>query len=190
MTEITIILDRSGSMQTIAGDAVGGFNAFLEAQRREEGEARLSLVLFDDEYEVPVKSQPLAGVPALTAATYQPRGSTALLDAIGRTIKKMTTSFAAREAEARPGKVIVAILTDGEENASSKYTQAHVSDLIAEKRAQGWEFVFLAANQDAFATAEVLNIPREDAASFQSDAAGTQRVFEEMTTRVSLKRRC
>ena len=189
MTEIAIILDRSGSMQAIAGDAMGGFNAFLEAQRREEGEARLSLVLFDDQYEVPVKSQPLAGVPALTAATYQPRGSTALLDAIGRTIKKMTTSFAARAVEARPAKVIVAILTDGEENASSKYTQAHVSDLIAEKRAQGWEFVFLAANQDAFATAEVLNIPREDAASFQSDAAGTQRVFEEMTTRVSLKRR-
>jgi uncharacterized protein YegL len=189
MTEIAIILDRSGSMQTIANDAMGGFNAFLEAQRREEGEARLSLVLFDDQYEVPVKSQPLASVPVLTAATYQPRGSTALLDAIGRTIKKMTTSFAARAVEARPAKVIVAILTDGEENASSKYTQAHVSDLIAEKRAQGWEFVFLAANQDAFATAAVLNIPREDAASFQSDAAGTQGVFEEMTTRVSLKRR-
>jgi len=189
MTEIAIILDRSGSMQTIASDAMGGFNAFLEAQRREEGEARLSLVLFDDQYEVPVKSQPLAGVPALTAATYQPRGSTALLDAIGRTIKKMTTSFAARAVEARPAKVIVAILTDGEENASSKYTQAHVSDLIAEKRAQGGECVFLAANQDAFATADGLSIPRADTASFQSDAAGTQGVFEEMTTRVSEKRR-
>lgn len=189
MTEIAIILDRSGSMHSIASDAIGGFNAFLTAQRREEGEARLTLVLFDDQYEVPVKSQPLAAVPDLTPATFVPRGSTALLDAIGRTLKKMTTSFAARPAEKRPEKIIVAILTDGAENASTHYSQPHIADLISEKRAQGWEFVFLAANQDAIAAAGQLNIAREDAVAFSADAAGTEVVFHEMNLRVAEKRR-
>jgi uncharacterized protein YegL len=189
MTEIAIILDRSGSMQSIVNDAIGGFNSFVAAQRREEGEARLTLILFDDQYEVPVKSVPLAEVPDLTTATYQPRGSTALFDAIGRTLRKMTSSFAARPAEKRPEKIIVAILTDGEENASTRYTQHHIADLISEKRAQGWEFVFLAANQDAFAAAERLSIPRADAAVFTADAAGTEVVFQEMNLRVAEKRR-
>lgn len=189
LTEIAVILDRSGSMQNIVNDAIGGFNSFVAAQRQEEGEARLTLVLFDDQYELPVKSVPLAEVPSLTPATYQPRGSTALLDAIGHTLKKMTTSFAARQQEKRPGKIIVAILTDGEENASTRYTQPHVADLISEKRAQGWEFVFLAANQDAFAAAERLSIPREDAAAFTANQAGTEVVFQQMSLRVAEKRR-
>lgn len=189
MTEIAIILDRSGSMASIASDAIGGFNTFLTAQRREEGEARLTLILFDNLYEVPIKSLPLPQVPDLTPATFQPRGNTALLDAIGHTLKKMTTSFAARPAEKKPEKIIVAILTDGLENASTLYTQPHISDLITEKRAQGWEFVFLAANQDAFAAAERLSIAREDAVNFSADAAGTAQVFQQMSLRVAEKRR-
>lgn len=188
LAEIAVILDRSGSMQSIASDAIGGFNVFVEAQAQVPGEARLSLVLFDDQYEVPFKSIPPVEMPPLTSATYIPRGSTALLDAIGRTVKKMTTSFAARPVEKRPGKVIIAILTDGQENASTKYTQAHIADLIAEKRAQGWEFLFLAANQDAIATAARYNIAREDAASYTATPAGTNAVFHEMSARVSRKR--
>lgn len=190
LTEIAVILDRSGSMNSIATDAIGGFNAFLAVQRREPGgEARISLVLFDDQYKVPLKSLPLAEAPDLTGTTYVPLGSTALLDAIGRTLKKMTSSFAARPAARRPGRVNIAILTDGEKNASRHYSLPHAADLISEKRAQGWEFVFLAANQDAFAAAGALNIPREDAAAFAADAAGTKAVFQEMSTRVAEKRR-
>ncbi len=189
LTEIAVILDRSGSMQSIAGDAIGGFNAFLAAQRGEPGHARLSLVLFDDHYEVPLKSAPLAEVPHLTARTFVPRGSTALLDAIGRTLKKMTASFAARPAEQKPDKIIVAILTDGEENASRHYTGPHIHDLIGERRARGWEFIFLAANQDAFTAAERLNIARDDAAAFAANAAGTAEVFQQMSARVTEKRR-
>ena len=188
LTEITLILDRSGSMQTIASDAIGGFNAFLAAQRREPGSdtTRLTLVLFDDQYEVPYKSIPLPEVPDLTAATFLPRGSTALLDAIGRTLAKMTRSFAARPAETKPGKVIIAILTDGHENASHEYTQLHIADLISEKRAQSWEFIFLAADQDAIATAAALRIPAEDAAPFcRADSAAA---FHEMSNKVSEKR--
>ena len=191
LTEITLILDRSGSMQTIADDAIGGFNAFLAAQRRESDceTARLTLVLFDDQYEVPYKSIPLAEVPALTAATFLPRGSTALRDAIGRTLSKMTRSFAARPPEQKPDKVIIAILTDGLENASKEYTQLHIADLITEKRAQGWEFVFLAANQDAIATAIDLRIDVADAVNFTSDQAGTDLAFQCMSEKVSEKRR-
>jgi len=116
--EIAVIIDRSGSMQAIATDAIGGFNAFVAAQRLVPGAARMTLILFDDRYEVPIKSRPLGQVPMLTRQTFVPRGSTALLDAIGRTIKKMTESFAARPAAHRPDTIIAVILTDGEENAS------------------------------------------------------------------------
>jgi hypothetical protein len=215
-TEIAVILDRSGSMEAIATDAIGGFNAFVATQRSlpptpssasrsphpqaaaggsdnggegpQPDDARLTLVLFDDRYEVPIKSAPLGQVPLLTRQTFVPRGSTALLDAIGRTIKKMTESFAARPATTRPDTIIVAILTDGEENASSRFTQAHIADLIAEKRAQGWQFVFLAANQDAIASAVRLNIPRADADNFTADAAGAQAVFSTLSQRVTEKR--
>lgn len=188
ITEIAVILDRSGSMESIANDAIGGLNAFVDSQRRLPGEARMSLILFDDRYEVPIKSQPLAQVPLLTRQTLVPRGSTALLDAIGRTLKKMTESFAARPAAARPDTIIVAILTDGEENASRTFSQAHIADLIAEKRAQGWEFIFLAANQDAIASATRLSIPAADARSFACTPAGARSSFREMDELVRLKR--
>jgi hypothetical protein len=186
--EIAVILDRSGSMEAVATDAIGGFNAFLDSQRREPGEARMTLILFDDRYQVPIKSQPLAEVPLLTRQTFVPRGSTALLDAIGRTLKKMTESFAARPAAERPATIIVAILTDGEENASREFSLAHISDLIAEKRAQGWEFIFLAANQDAIASAARLSIPAADAEVFAADRAGTQAAFSRLSDRVMEKR--
>jgi uncharacterized protein YegL len=189
MTELTLILDRSGSMQSIASDAIGGFNAFIETQRREPDPARFSLVLFDDQYEVPWKSVPLAEVPLLTEETFVPRGSTALLDAIGRTLKKMTDSFALRKPDHRPDKVIVAILTDGLENASTNYSQLHIADLIAAKRALGWEFVFLAANQDAIASATRLSIPAADALDFAATPKGTSVSFHELSVRVSEKRR-
>lgn len=187
--EIAVIPDRSGSMQSIASDAIGGFNAFVEAQRREPDAARLSLILFDDQYEVPLKSIPLAEVPPLTSRTFIPRGSTALLDAIGRTLAKMTQSFSARPAQAKPRKVILAILTDGQENASREYTQHHIADLIAAKRELGWEFVFPAANQDAIATAASLRIDTQDAINFAPTAAGTQSVFAQMSEKVAEKRR-
>ena len=215
LTEITIILDRSGSMQSIATDAIGGFNAFLAAQRREPSvgrepsrgpepsvgpgtsggrepnsdPTRLTLVLFDDQYEVPCKSIPLTEVPDLTDRTFLPRGSTALRDAIGRTISKMTRSFAARPDGTKPGKVIIAILTDGHENASHEYTQKHIADLIEAKKELGWEFVFLAANQDALATAADLRIDADDAMNFVSDQAGTAAAFQCMSDKVSEKRR-
>ncbi len=187
--EIAVILDRSGSMEAMATDAIGGFNAFVDAQRAQAGEARMTLVLFNDRYEVPMESQPLAQIPRLTRQTYAPRGGTALLDAIGRTLRTMTEKAAARPAADRPGSMIVAILTDGEENASREFTLPHISDLIAEKRAQGWEFIFLAANQDAIASATRLSIPMADAQAFVASEAGTREAFSDLSARLMEKRR-
>ena len=197
LTEITVILDRSGSMQSIASDAIGGFNAFLAAQRREPSvgrepgsdTTRLTLVLFDDQYEVPYKSIPLTEVPDLTDRTFLPRGSTALRDAIGQTLSKMTRSFAARPAEQKPATIIIAILTDGEENASREYSAQHIADLIEAKKELGWQFVFLAANQDAIATAAGLRIDAADALNFVSTQAGTAAAFRDLSGKVTEKRR-
>jgi hypothetical protein len=157
--EIAYILDRSGSMQPMQEPAVAAFNDFLKAQLEVPGEARLTLVQFDDQYEVPVAALRLPDVPQLTAATYTPRGSTALLDAIGRTIKDLDFRLQKLPPAHQPAKVILAIFTDGEENASREYTSKHISDLIALYRdTKGWEFLFLAANQDAIATAAKMSL--------------------------------
>lgn len=157
--EIAYILDRSGSMQPRQESAVAAFNDFLKAQLAVPGEARLTLVQFDDQYEVPVAAQRLPKVPQLTAATYTPRGSTALLDAIGRTIKDLDSRLRKLPAAQQPVKVILAIFTDGLENASSDYTAKHISDLIRLYRdSKGWEFLFLAANQDAIANAAKMSV--------------------------------
>ncbi len=175
LSEIAFILDRSGSMQPLVEAAISGFNHFLTEQQSAPGLARLTLVLFDDEYLVPVESIPVAEVVPLDITTYVPRASTALLDAIGRTIDDLGTRLAALPEENRPGKVIVAILTDGLENASRHFTWRDISARIRHQTdAYNWEFLFLGANQDAIATAAQLNIGAHNAATFVADAAGHQ----------------
>lgn len=141
-TEIVVIADRSGSMWSIAEDAIGGFNAFLEEQKKLGDDANLTLVLFDDQYEVPVKAEKITSVEPLNERTYVPRGSTAMNDAIGKTIALLK--------EANPEKAIVCILTDGMENSSKEYTTQQIKELVEEVEGKGWQIVYLAANQDAF----------------------------------------
>ncbi len=171
--EIAYILDRSGSMQPMQEPAVAAFNDFLKVQLEVPGEARLTLVQFDDRYEVPIAALRLQDVPQLTAATYIPRGSTALLDAIGRTIKDLDIRLQKLPPTHQPAKVILAIFTDGEENASREYTAKHISDLIHLYRdTKGWEFLFLAANQDAIATAAQMNMAQGTSGNVQFSASG------------------
>ena len=175
ITEIAYILDRSGSMSGMEEAAVAAFNAFLKSQLDVPGDARLTLVLFDDQYEVPVAGLPVGQVPELTAATYTPRGGTALLDAIGRTIKENDARIRSLPDAEKPDKVILAIFTEGEENASIHYTMKHLSDLISlYRREKGWEFLFLAANQDAIATAAGLSIHAADTSNIQYTAVGVK----------------
>jgi len=188
-TDITVVLDRSGSMQSTRDDAMQGFNALVEDQKSIPGEACLSLVQFDDQYQIDYTEQPMAGVPALTRDSYHPRGSTALLDAIGRTIDATAHRVAARPEAERPGKVILVVITDGHENASAKFTAAEISAKIAHYRdAYAWEFIFIGSNQDAIMSAAALNIRADRALTYSADRVGTSVAYSVLSSSVSAMR--
>lgn len=183
---IVCVIDRSGSMASIAKEAIGGFNAFLEAQKNVPGEATLTYVQFDNKYEMVHDGVPLEQVPALDSKTFVPRGMTALLDAVGRTIDDVGRRLAAQPEGERPDKVIVCILTDGQENASSDYSKGRVREMIEHQRSKyGWEFIFLGANQDAFAEGSALGIQRQDIQAFDATAEGTQSAYSSMSARTT-----
>ena len=189
LTEIVCVIDRSGSMESIASDAVGGFNAFLKEQQKDTSEARLTLVLFDHEYQVLYESANVQEVSPLNAETYIPRGTTALLDAVGRTMTDLGARLANIAEENRAAKVIVAILTDGMENASTDYSNEKIAEMIEHQRTKyGWEFIFLAANQDAIASAAKLSIRAQDAMNFTASPQGTQVAYAQMSAEVSKRR--
>lgn len=174
LTEVAFILDRSGSMQSVTEQAIAGFNHFLAEQQRAPGQARLTLVLFDDEYLLHADALSIAEVMPLDTTTYVPRASTALLDAIGRTIDDLGKRLAATPEADRPAKVIVTILTDGEENASTRYAWRDISKRVRHQTDKyGWEFLFLGANQDAIATAAQMSIAAHNSATYAADGVGT-----------------
>lgn len=177
-TEIIAIIDRSGSMATIAKDAIGGFNTFLADQKTVPGEARMTLALFDDKFDYVYAGQPLDKAEPLTPLTFVPRGSTALLDAIGRTLNEQGARI---KADAWAEKVIVCILTDGGENASREFQQEQIKQMVKHAESHGWSFVFLAANQDAFAAGMSYGISAAHTASFQANAAGTSAAYASMS---------
>ena len=175
-TDISIVLDRSGSMHEIADDTIGSFNAFVADQGKAPGEVRLSLVLFDHEYDRVYDAVPLASVPPLTPQTYQPRGNTALLDAIGRTILATGRRLERMAEPDRPERVIFVILTDGHENSSREFTRDKVFAMISHQRdVYRWHFEFLGANQDAISTAGAIGIPAADSLTFGANPAGVAR---------------
>ena len=137
-TAIMVVLDRSGSMQPLTKDVCGGFDTFVAEQKKLPGEATLTLVQFDHEYEIVYVNKPLDEVPPLT---HIPRGSTALLDAVGRGIGELGSALDKQPEDERPGKVIVVIMTDGQENASQEWTREKLRKLIKEQREKySWEF--------------------------------------------------
>lgn len=171
-TRIAIVLDRSGSMESCKESTVAGFNEFIQTQREIPGEATVKLVQFDDQYET-VFDKPLKECPELTQNTFVPRGSTALLDAQGRTIVELGHELAALPESERPSKVIVVTLTDGLENASKEFSLDKIGAMIREQRDKyNWDFVFLGANQDAVATAAAMSIPLPSAMSYSTSKAG------------------
>ena len=190
LTEVAVVMDRSGSMEEIRQDAMGSFNAFLAGQKSGEGELRLTLVLFNHEMETVYAAVPVATVPPLDEASYVPGGTTALHDAMGRTIDELGARLAATPEAERPGKVTVAILTDGRENASHDYTLRQVRHRVRRQREKyGWQFVFLAAGQDAVLEGGKLAIPAADAISFQATSAGIHEAASELSERVTRRRR-
>lgn len=177
-TEIICITDRSGSMGTIRADANGGWDTFLSEQRAVPGEARVTQVMFDNEIETQYTAKPLADAPPLNL---QPRGSTALFDAIGRTLNEQGKRI---KDEGWAELVVVVIITDGGENSSREYRQDQIKPMIEHAQANGWKFVFLAANQDAFAAGASYGISAAHTATFQANSVGTQQAYGTMSASV------
>lgn len=189
LTEVAVVLDRSGSMEEIRSDAMGSFNAFLARQKSGAGELRLTLVLFNHELETAYAAVPIATVPPLDEATYVPGGSTAMLDALGRTIDELGARLAATPEAERPGKVLVAVITDGLENASRDYSFRQVRHRVRRQREKyDWEFLFLAANQDAVLEGAKIAIPAADAVHFSATASGVHEAGGTLSARVTRRR--
>ena len=190
LTELVFILDRSGSMAGLEKDTIGGFNAMIEKQRGEPGEALISTVLFDNETEVIHDRVPLDRVPALTEKEYFVRGCTALLDAVGGAIHHIGNVHKYAREEDRPEKTLFVITTDGMENASHFYTYDQAKAMIQRQQEKyGWEFLFLGANIDAAREAARFGIRADRAANYYADSVGTEVVYEAVNEAVCQVRR-
>ena len=185
LTEIVFILDRSGSMAGLEDDTIGGFNAMIEKQKAEEGEALVSTVLFDNLSEVVHDRVELQKIEPMTRKEYYVRGCTALLDAVGRAIHHIGNVHKYAREEDRPGKTLFVITTDGMENASREYTHDRVRRMIQrQKERYGWEFLFLGANIDAAREAARFGIAADRAANYHADHRGTAVIYEAVSDAV------
>ena len=179
LTEIVFILDRSGSMAGLESDTIGGFNAMIEKQRREAGEAYISTVLFDNYSEVIHDRVPLDKAPRLAEKDYYVRGCTALLDAVGEAIRHISNIHKYAREEDCPEKPIFVITTDGMENASRHYDYEKVKEMIRQRQEEnGWEFLFLGANIDAAREAARFGIRSDRAAEYHADSQGTEVIYD------------
>lgn len=169
LTDLTLVIDRSGSMEEIRSDAEGGVNAFIREQAQQPGDALLTLVQFDTEYEFVHRGVPIKQSPAYTLV---PRGSTALLDAVGRAINETGERLGKMPEQDRPGLVVFVIVTDGQENSSQEFSKSRIKEMIEEQQKKyAWQFTFLGANQDAFAEAGGMGIQDCGVANFAPDKA-------------------
>ena len=169
LTHLYFLLDRSGSMQSIKTDTEGGFAAFIEEQRKAPGECRVTLAQFDNEYDVVYADRPIADVPALDL---QPRGSTALLDAMGRTVTEAGKRLAAMPEDERPGTVILAVMTDGMENASQEWTHPAIKALVEQQTSKyGWQFLYMGADQDAIEVGAGLGVAAANSVTYSRGKA-------------------
>lgn len=187
---IAVVMDRSGSMSSVQAATIEGFNEFLKAQKETPGECVMYYTHFDNEYEIVHKYVPISEMPELTTDTYRPRGNTALMDAIGRTIVQVGEDLAARPEAERPSQVIFVIQTDGHENASLEYNKDKVSLMIKEQRDNwNWDFVFLGASEAAMEEAQGIGIAYAQTLNYSQNPAGTQAAFAASAANVSSARR-
>lgn len=174
-TEIVCLIDRSGSMGGICGDAEGGFNQFLKEQKEAPGEANITIAQFDDEYELVAD-----GIDIKKCEEYKlvPRGMTALLDALGKTINTVGERLSKMKDDDRPDKVVLVVVTDGHENASVEFDRKKISEMIKHQEAKyGWKFVFLAANQDAIAEGSSMGFCEANSSNYAATGQGTRKAY-------------
>jgi len=191
LTELVFILDRSGSMNGLEKDTIGGFNSLIEKQKKEDGEALVSTVLFDDESKVLYDRVSIREVPRMTENEYFVGGCTALLDAIGGAIHHIGNVHKYIRDEDCPEKTLFVITTDGMENASSRYDFAKVKQMVEQKQEKDhWQFLFLGANIDAIETAGRFGIRKEHAVNYENDEIGTKTNYRALNEAVSSFRAC
>lgn len=187
--DITLVLDRSGSMSSIRDATLEGVNSFLTKQREEPGEATFTLVQFDDYYEIVHDAIPLADVPLLSVETFVPRGSTALLDAMGKTINNIKTRQKLLSDADKPAKTILVIVTDGGENSSQEYSRDQVFEIVkALDDVEDWDIIYLGANQDAITVAARMGIRSSSSASYLCSAGNVGNVYKNLSRTVSSNR--
>ncbi len=190
LTEVVFILDRSGSMSGLEADTIGGFNSMIEKQKREDGEAYISAVLFDDLTEVLYDRVPVERVEPMNDRQYYVRGCTALLDALGGAIHHIANVHKYARPEDIPEKTLFIITTDGMENSSRRYTYGRVKDMVEhEKEKYGWEFLFLGANIDAIDVAGRFGIGADRALNYECDSIGTALNYQVLSDTISAVRR-
>ena len=186
LTELVFILDKSGSMSGLEADTIGGYNSMLAKQKAVDGECYITTVLFDNNYELLHDRIDIKAVSPITDKEYQVGGSTALLDAIGRTINKIGNAQKHTAEDYRAEKVMFVIITDGEENSSREYTAEKIKAQIErQKEKYGWEFIFLGANIDAVQTAGRFGIAPDRAVDYLADSEGTKLNFKVMASAVA-----
>ena len=191
LTELVFILDKSGSMSGLEKDTIGGYNAMLKEQKSVTGECHITTVLFDNRYELLHDRIDIRAVSPITEKEYQVSGSTALIDAIGKTINKIGNAQRHTADEYRAEKVMFVIITDGEENSSCEYSSDKVkSQIERQKEKYGWEFIFLGANIDAVETASKFGISADRAQNFHADEDGVELNYMVMSEAITSLREC
>lgn len=183
LTSINVIIDSSGSMQRLTLDTIGGFNQFLKEQKEAPGDALFSLCLFNTHYELIHDCVPLSEVQPLNIKTYRPTGGTALLEAIGRTIDEVGKKLSLLAEEERPSKVLFLIMTDGEENASKRYTEINqIKDMVSHQQEKyNWLFVFVGANIDAISTGKGLGVSMQNSLNYSATSDGTKGLYDTLS---------
>lgn len=169
LTKIVFVVDRSGSMSTIAKDMIGGFNAFIKKQKENKTDCQVSFYQFDTVYDIVFENTDVQLVEDLTDKTFVPRGGTALLDAVGKTINNVGAELSAMPEDQRPEKILVIIITDGEENSSTEFTSAQVKSMVEHQQTvYNWEFNYLGSNQETWKVAAAMGIARDCTLSYVS----------------------
>jgi len=182
LTSINVLIDQSGSMAGLASDTIGGYNRFLADQKTVPGEALFTLCLFSSDSRLVHDCEPLAGVPDLSDKTYRPSGGTALLDAMGSTIEEVGRKLSEMSEDARPSKVIFLIMTDGQENSSTKYSSAQIKEMVNHQTEKyNWEFVFMGANIDSFTEGANLGVAVNNTMNYSATPAGTKGLYKSVS---------
>ena len=188
LTDITFILDRSGSMSGMTNDVIGGYKSFIEKQRAEVGECVFSLVQFDDQYETPFTAVPIQNVSS--ELRYYPRGSTALRDALGKTINRVGERLRKIRERDRPSKVIIVVMTDGEENASHEFSMEQIRTMVQHQTDQyQWEFLFLGANIDSFSVGTSYGVQLNKISNYSYTSGGLRAALETVSCYASSTRK-